>query len=170
MKKIIILNGSPRKKGNTSALIGAFAEGAKSVGHEVKEFYLYGMNIKGCLGCNACQRNGGVCVQKDGMAEIYDAFADCDIVVFASPIYFWTVTGVMKTAVDRLYAAINKFGHEGFKRSGVLLVTSGGSLKSQPDSLNWYSHFADILGWTDLGRVVGADKAEEAKKLGASIR
>lgn len=58
MKKILILNGSPRKNGKTASLLNAFKEGAESAGNQVQEFYLQGMNIGGCLACEACSRNG----------------------------------------------------------------------------------------------------------------
>lgn len=104
-KKIVILNGSPRRKGNTSALVSAFAEGAKSSGHTVAEFFLNVMNIHGCRGCfgghssKACP-----CVQKDDMDQIYPEVKDCDIVVIASPLYYWNLSGQIRTAFDRLFA------------------------------------------------------------------
>ena len=62
MARIVILNGSPRKNGKTASLVKAFIEGAESAGNEVRELYLQGMNIGGCLACEGCQRNGGNCV------------------------------------------------------------------------------------------------------------
>lgn len=74
MKKILILNGSPRKNGRTASLKNAFVEGAQRVGHEIKEYYLTGMNIRPCLACEYCQLHDGVCVQKDDMVEVTEAF------------------------------------------------------------------------------------------------
>lgn len=88
-KRILILNGAARKKGNTAKLIRAFSDGAQSVGHSVQEFYLDSMNIHSCKGClRAGKDSKSPCAQKDDMERIYTAFADCDVVVFASPIYF----------------------------------------------------------------------------------
>ena len=67
MKKILILNGSPRKNGSTASLVKAFTDGANNAGNEVRDFYLSDMKINGCLACEACSRNGGHCVQKDEM-------------------------------------------------------------------------------------------------------
>lgn len=103
MKQIIILNGTARKNGNTAELIKAFTDGAKSAGNSVREFYLADMNIHGCLGCECCNKTSAdnPCVQSDDMREIYKAFEQADAVVFASPVYFRTISGTLKTAAFR---------------------------------------------------------------------
>lgn len=89
-------------------MIDAFTGGAKKSGNNVTEFYLQDMKIFGCRGCGGCTHGvaENPCVQKDDMAEIYKIFSKCDVVVFASPIYFWSITGTLKTAADRLYAEL----------------------------------------------------------------
>lgn len=172
MKNILVLNGASRKNGNTASLIHAFAEGARASGNEVTEFYLQGMNIKGCLGCEGCSRRNAdpksPCVQKDDMSDIYAAFLQSEIVVFASPVYFWSISGTLKTAADRLYAELRCLGYGKFPRAGVLLMTAGSPDYSQ--AVSWYRHYATNLGWKDLGQVLGRDKQEEARALGASVR
>ncbi len=171
MKDIIILNGSGRKNGSTSKLINAFTEGAKNAGNNVQEFFLQNMNIHGCLNCGGCKRNGNPCIQKDDMERIYESFKTADIVVFASPIYFWTITGTLKTATDRLYALFNKFGMENFKKESILILTAGAPYFDQPgDPVEWYRGFSKQIGWNSLGEILGAEKIEEAKKLGESIK
>ena len=170
MAKILILNGAARKNGNTAKLIQAFTDGAKSSDNEVREFYLQDMNIKGCLGCEHCSRvpkSANPCVQNDDMAMINEAFISADVVVFASPVYFWTVTGTLKTAADRLYAELRSLGYGGFPRKSVLLMTAGGSDYSQ--AVRWYETFEKNLGWKNLGEVLGTGKTKEAYLLGASI-
>ncbi|MEE0746092.1 MAG: flavodoxin family protein, partial [Anaerovoracaceae bacterium] len=89
-KKIVILNGSPRRKGNTSALVKSFAEGAESAGHTVTEFFLDSMDIHGCKGCFGGHSSQECpCVQKDDMIKIYPAVKDADVVVLATPLYYW---------------------------------------------------------------------------------
>ena len=89
-KKIVILNGSPRKKGNTSALVKSFTEGAESAGNTVTEFFLDGMNIHGCKGCfGGHSSREWPCVQKDDMDQIYPAVKESDVVVLATPLYYW---------------------------------------------------------------------------------
>ena len=171
MANILILNGASRKTGNTARLIKAFTEGAVAAGNHVQEFYLQGMDIHGCLGCEGCSRakkgTENPCVQKDDMAEINKAFMKADIVVFASPIYFWTISGPLKTATDRLYAELRNLGYGGFPRKSVLLMTAGGSDYSQ--AVRWYETFERNLGWTNQGEVLGSRKEKEAKRLGESL-
>lgn len=167
MKKIMILNGAGKKKGNTSALIDAFREGA--AGSEITEFYLQTMNIRGCLDCGGCGRkekgSAEPCVQKDDMQQIYAALRDADVIVFASPVYFWDITGTLKTAIDRLYAPlVNKAA--GDPKGTVLLMTSGGSTIAH--MLDWYANFKDWLKWEDLGTAM--NDPEAARRIGESIR
>ena len=115
MARIIILNGAARKNGNTAKLIKSFTDGAIAVGNTVTEFYLQDMNIKGCLGCEHCSsaKSGEPpCIQKDDMTQINEAFRSADVVVFASPVYFWTITGTLKIAADRLYAQLRSLARK----------------------------------------------------------
>lgn len=117
---ILILNGSPRADGNTAALAAAFAEGAASAGHSVKTIQVGTMNIRGCVGCMACRGNGGVCVQKDDMTAVYPELQKAELIVLASPVYFWALTGQMQSAVTRFFA----IGRPAAKEY-VLLLSSG---------------------------------------------
>ena len=167
-KKIIILNGAARKNGSTQKLIHSFSNGAHSVGHHVQEFYLDGMNIHSCKGCLRAGRDSkSPCVQKDDMEQIYSAFAECDVVVFASPLYFWTITGTLKTVADRLYAELECLGYEKFARESVLLMTADGGDYSQ--AITWYRTYERNLGWKNRGEVLGKGKSEVAYQLGASL-
>lgn len=167
-KNILILNGAARKHGNTAKLVRAFAEGARSAGHSVSEFYLDAMEIHSCKGCLGAGRDAqSPCTQKDDMDRIYSAFARCDVVVFASPVYFWTITGPLKTAADRLYAELECLGYAGFTRESVLLMTAGGADYSQ--AVTWYRTYERNLGWINRGEILGSGKAKAAWKLGASL-
>ena len=167
-KKIMILNGAARKNGNTAKLVEAFADGARSAGHQVKEFYLDGMDIHSCKGClRAGKDPKHPCSQRDDMDQIYAEFADADVVVFASPLYFWTVTGTLKTAADRLYAELECLGYGGFPKQSVLLMTADGGDYAQ--AVTWYRTYERNLGWRNLGEVLGKGKTAQAHRLGASI-
>ena len=92
-KKIVVLNGSPRKNGNTSMLVKAFTEGAESAGNTVTEFFLDSMEIHGCKGCFGGHSSKECpCVQKDDMAQIYPAIRECDMVILAALLleYEWS--------------------------------------------------------------------------------
>ena len=167
-KKIIILNGAARKNGSTAKLVEAFSEGAESSGNQVKTFYLDGMNIHSCKGClHAGKDSKSPCSQKDDMDQIYSEFETADVVVFASPVYFWTITGTLKIAADRLYAELECLGYGRFPKKSVLLMTADGGDYSQ--AVTWYRTYERNLGWKNLGEVLGKNKTKEAYQLGVSI-
>ncbi len=171
MKNILVLNGAARKNGNTVKLLEAFVEGAKITGHNIETFYLQSMDIHGCLGCEGCKNApkgcDNPCVQRDDMAKIYTAFIKADVVVFVSPVYFWSITGPLKTVIDRLYAEYRNLGYEDFQRESVLLMTAGAPDYSKATS--WYENFEIYSGWKNLGKVLGSGKIEEARNLGIGI-
>ena len=167
-KKIIVLSGAVRKNGNTAKLVDAFTDGTASAGNQVKTFYLDGMDIHSCKGCLRAGRDSkSPCTQKDDMDRIYAEFEAADVVVFASPVYFWTITGPLKTAADRLYAELECLGYGGFPKQSVLLMTADGGDYSQ--AVTWYRTYERNLGWRNLGEVLGKGKTKEAYRLGASI-
>ena len=165
MKNILILNGSPRRNGRTNKLVNSFIKGAE-VNNEIIQFHIYDMDIKGCKGCESCRRNGH-CIQKDDMDQIYEAFRNADVVVFASPVYFWTITGPLKTVTDRLYAILTSKGYGEFRKESLLIMTAGGADYSQAQ--RWYETFENNLNWTNLGEILGADKIKEAENIGNNI-
>ena len=181
-KKIVILNGSPRKTGNTSALVKAFTEGAESAGNTVTEFFLDKMDIHGCKGCFGGHSSQKCpCVQKDDMSQIYPAVKDCDVVVLASPLYYWTMSGQLRTALDRLFALEEGDGNllRGNGKSSALLMAAEGH--GLDDAVLYFDHLMEHLRWKNLGYVlaggnmkVGAIKGkteiEQAYALGKSIQ
>jgi len=121
--KIVVLNGSPRKTGNTTALVNSFCLGAKESGHDVEIVRVSDKNIAPCKGCNACAKNG-VCIQKDDMSAVYDILKDGECIVVATPLYFYGISGQLKCLIDRLHNPVR----DGFKtKKLVLLVTAGSS-------------------------------------------
>ncbi|MBD5106599.1 MAG: flavodoxin family protein [Lachnospiraceae bacterium] len=180
-KKIVILNGSPRRNGNTSALVKAFTEGAESVGNTVTEFFLDSMDIHGCKGCFGGHSSQECpCVQKDDMAQIYPAVKDCDVIVLATPLYYWNMSGQIRMAIDRLFALEEGDGNllRGHGRASALLMVAAGN--GFEDVLSYYDHLMEHLKWTNLGHVLaggnedvgnikGKKELEDAYELGKSI-
>jgi multimeric flavodoxin WrbA len=180
-KNIVILNGSPRRKGNTSALAEAFAKGAEENGNRVTEFFLQDMEVNGCMGCfGGHSERECPCVQKDGMAEVYPAVRDADVMVLASPLYYWSVSGQLKTAIDRLFALEEGGGQHlrGNGKAGVLLMAAEGN--GFEDSLAYFDHLMEHLQWKNLGSVLaggnmavgdieGKPEIEQAYRLGKSL-
>lgn len=107
---IVVLSGSPRKGANTDTMVETFAETAREDGHAVEVVRVASKKIAGCLGCQYCFTHEGTCVQKDDMADVIESLKGADMVVFASPIYWFDITAQEKAAIDRLYA----FGATGF--------------------------------------------------------
>jgi len=103
-KKIVILSSSPRKGGNSDILCDQFMLGAKESGNKVEKIFLQDKKINYCIGCGACQSNGGKCGQKDDMAEILEKMILSDVIVMATPVYFYTLSAQMKTLIDRTCA------------------------------------------------------------------
>ena len=104
MSRILILNGSPRKKGNTFFLIQELSKILIQNEHEIEILHLNDYDIKPCQGCFWCYKDFPLrCVQNDVMNGLYPSVLDSDVIVFASPIYWWGVTGIMKIFIDRLY-------------------------------------------------------------------
>ncbi|MEG0077499.1 flavodoxin family protein [Anaerorhabdus sp.] len=99
-KSVLILLGSPRKNGNSEQLSYAFAQGAQSVGHTTETIYIQEKNIKPCLACYGCRKTHK-CVQKDEMDEILNKMIQADVIVLATPVYFYSMSAQMKTLIDR---------------------------------------------------------------------
>ncbi len=113
-KKVLILSGSPRKGGNSDLLCDQFMLGAQAAGNPAEKIFLRDKKIDHCIACGACQDNGGQCVQQDDMAEILDKMIAADVIVMATPVYFYTMNGQMKTLIDRTYARHTKISGKEF--------------------------------------------------------
>lgn len=179
-KKIIILNGSPRKNGNTSALTSEFKKGAEESENTVTEFFLDSMNISGCKGCFKGGKNPeSPCVQKDDMDKIYPVYKEADIVVLATPLYYWTISGQLKTAFDRLFAVAECYPdyRNPIKESALIMAAEGNGFA---ETLNWYDSLEKHLGWKSIGKflcgrvmnpgdITGKSELLDAYNLGKSI-
>ena len=172
-KKIVILNGSPRRSGNTSELVKAFTEGAESAGNTVTEFFLDKMNIHGCKGCfGGGKDHNSPCVQKDDMDKIYPAYREADIVVLATPLYYWTVSGQLKTAFDRLFAVAecNPDYANPKKECALLMAAEGDGFAETLGYLGWKDRGKVLCGGViKVGDIAGHDEIRAARELGASM-
>lgn len=101
-KNILIINGSTRKNGNTDIIINKIIEGSINAGVKINLVNLRKKNISDCNGCYFCYKSNK-CAIKDDMKEIYNRINKSELIIFASPIYWWGVTGIMKIFIDRLY-------------------------------------------------------------------
>lgn len=157
--KIAILNGSPRKQ-NTAAMVNAFAEGAKEAGHEVEILHVGKMKIAGCLGCEYCHGKGeGKCIQKDDMEKLMPAYLESDMIVFASPIYYFSMTAQLEAALQRVYC-IGKPAKA--TKAALLLSSASGAYDA---AITQYKGFTGFTGIEDMGvcTATGEENKSEAK-------
>jgi multimeric flavodoxin WrbA len=104
--KVIAINGSPRKKWNTATLLEKALEGAASKGAKTELIHLYDLNYKGCISCFACKTIGGKsygkCAVQDDLTDVFIKAGQADAFILGSPIYWGTVSGEMKSFMERL--------------------------------------------------------------------
>lgn len=163
--KIAILNGSPRKE-NTAAMVDAFASGAMEAGHEVEIIHVGRMNIAGCKGCEYCHTKGeGKCIQKDDMEKVIPAYLDSDMIVFASPVYYFGATAQLQAAIQRVYC-IGKPA----KAAKAALLLSSGSPNTGSGAVEMYKNMIKYMGIEDAGVCALAGEENKAEDKLAEIR
>lgn len=167
-KQILIISTSPRPNGNSETLAEEFSRGAREVGHDVEKIVLYNKSISFCKGCLYCQKHKG-CVIKDDVAAILEKMLLADVVVFATPIYFYEMSGQMKTLLDRtnpIFPTKYKF------RDIYFLATAADYDESSMDgAINGLQGWIDCFAQTKLAGVVnsvGADNANSPQALQAA--
>ena len=174
---ILVLNGSPRPRGNTKQMAEAFREGARSAGHQVDVVDVCKLHIGGCLACEYCHtKGGGKCVQKDDMEQVYALLKNADMLVIASPIYYHGLSGQLKCVIDRFYSAA--YPSKPPKLKKVAMILSSGDANMYDGALfSFKGDFLDYLGLEDMGVYTahGAQNGSEAKlaelrAFGASLK
>ena len=144
---IVVLSGSPRKGANTDTMVDAFAETAREGGHTVEVVRVANKKISGCLGCKYCFAHEGTCVQKDDMVGVIEAIKVADMVVFASPIYWFDITAQEKTVIDRMYT----FGATGFPFTKTALLLDSHSEGVYDAAIAMYKATCSYCKWDDQG-------------------
>ena len=175
---ILILSGSPRKGGNTELLAEAFAQGA-AARHHVEIVSVRDYKVNPCLGCNVCFKSkANTCAQKDDMTVIYEKMSQADMLVIASPVYFYGISAQLKAVIDRFHNPIRDSFHI---KKMVLLLVGAASLPELFDAiLTEYNLCLKFFKIEDAGKVLVRgvkDKGdiketrfiEDAYQLGASI-
>lgn len=126
MKKTLMMCGSPRKLGNASTMTGLLAESLNSNSDEIRKVHLYDYEIKPCIDCRTCKKDNSICTIEDDMQLLYPQIEDADILIFATPIYWFSPTAKTKLMLDRLrpYFVNKKLNG---KKSALLLPAGSGS-------------------------------------------
>ena len=182
-KNVLVINGSPRRDGNTESLADAVIAGTESAGHSGSKANIRTVNIKPCIGCYQCAAGkGDPCVQKDDMKEIYEKLEQSDVIVFASPLYWWQVTAQMKTVIDRLFAVAAANSMQMPKKDVALIIAAEDAREENFKQIIPYYQtcLSKNLGWTDRGMILAGgvnmpgdvEKTpflKQAEELGASL-
>lgn len=151
-KKVLILAASPRKGGNSDLLCDAFAQGAQESGHTVEKIYVQDQKIGGCMACYGC-RGKGVCVQKDDMSPILDKLVAADVIVLATPVYFYAMDGQLKTLIDRTLPRYTEIRDKDF----YFIATAAAGVKAMERTMDGLEGFTDCLpGAKVKGKIYGS--------------
>lgn len=162
MKNILVIQGGGRAKGNTARLIEHFVAGVKEAGHSVEVISLIKNEVKGCMGCNAC-RYGKPCIQKDSFNDMILKIKSADCIVFASPLYFWTVSARIKAFIERFYCIAQEDPNPPLGRYETYPIKDSALLMTAADNFFWtfeqavsYYQFAlvNYIGFKDKGMLL----------------
>ncbi len=152
LMNILILSGSPRKGGNTDLLVEAFVKGA-SPKHQVEVISVHDYKINPCIGCNSCfAREDHACCQKDDMQIVYEKMAKAEMLVIASPVYFYGLSAQLKAVIDRFHNPIRDTFH--IHKMALLLVGAASLPELFNSILAQYELCLKFFKLEDMGRVL----------------
>lgn len=161
-RKILVVLGGGRPHGNTAQVVEAFVRGAREAGHEVEVISLLKHEVRGCLGCNAC-RYGKPCVQRDAFNDIAPKVKAADCVVFASPLYFWTLSARTKAFIERFYCLAEydpdppkgRYERYPVHDSALIMTSADDNFWTFREAEGYYScAIVNYIGFTDRGRLL----------------
>ncbi len=159
IKKVLVLSGSPRKGGNSDLLCDQFVKGAKEAGHAVEKIRICEKKIAPCLGCYYCQTHQDQCALKDDMPAIVDKIMAADVVVLATPVYFYSINAQLKAVIDRCVRSWERIANKEF----YYIMTAAEDAKHTMDTtLACLRGFADCLeGSKECGVLYGKGAYEK---------
>jgi multimeric flavodoxin WrbA len=161
-KNILVLTGSPRKNGNSDRMADAFIKGALSVGHEVTKFETAWKEIKGCKACKTCWSKGKPCTFQDDFDELAPLLEEADVIVFSTPLYWFSFPTQIKAAIDKMYSYVGKNCKRPLKiKESVLLVCGADEgMDVFEGIIASYKQIAHYMKWEDKG-VLAVPKVNE---------
>lgn len=178
-KKVLILSSSPRRGGNSDTLCEEFLRGAREAGHEVEKIFLADKTVRYCTGCSTCSLYGKPCPQQDDAAEIIERMVRADVIVMATPVYFYTVSAQMKTLIDRCCGRYTEMNGKEF----YFLLSAAEDDRSKMDrTVDTFQGFLDCLenptvkgvvcatGVWHKSEIQGSPALRDAYEAGRSIR
>lgn len=159
-KKVLILSGSPRKNGNSDILCDEFMKGALSSGNNVEKIRVAEKNVSYCRACYAC-RNNGNCVIKDDMADILQKMIDADVIVLASPVYFYSIDAQLKAVIDRTVARWLEVKNKEFY---YIMTAADEEISAMDTTLACFRGYADCVeGANEMGVIYGIGAYEKGE-------
>ena len=177
MKKVLIITSSLREQSNSTLLAEAFKEGAEEKGNEVEIISLRENRIASCVGCGSCQVHGE-CFMKDKLNDILDKVIDADVLVFASPTYYYSVNGTLKNFIDRTYAKYSKIKNKDFYYIGSSSDTSKESIDGAVETVKGFLRCVENvnlkgivygLNLNDQGEARYSESLKQAYEMGKNI-
>lgn len=163
MKNVLILSGSPRKGGNSDLLCDEFMRGAKEIGNQVTKINVANQKISPCCACYFCRDHSGECIYKDDMTEILQAMIDADVLVLASPVYFYSIDAQLKTVIDRTVARWLEVKNKEFY---YIMTAADADKEAMATTLACFRGYADCVeGSKEMGVIYGTGVYEKEEVL-----
>lgn len=153
-KKIVVLTGSPRQNGNSFAMTDAFIQAARQKGHTVTRFDAALNNVTGCRACERCFSAGSACVFNDDFNQIAPAILEADVVVFSTPVYWYTMSAQLKAVVDKLYSFCVAGKDIAGKEYAVISCCEEDDVAVMEGVRMPLARSAALLGWKCIGEVL----------------
>ncbi len=177
-KNILVVHASPRKGGNSSMLADEFVKGAEATGNNVKRIDVGHAKIGGCMACEYCFGHDGACVQQDDMQQFYPLLREADVLVFATPMYYYNFPSQLRAFQDRMFCGVAK--PFGIPQIGLLLCFEDKDASTCEPLVNSYKVCADyckqesigevvVSGVYEKGAIAGNPGLQQAYDLGTSI-
>lgn len=165
-KKIVVLNGSPRAKGNTAAMIQAFTEAAEAKGHTVERFNAAFQHVGGCHACMKCYSDGNACIYNDDFNTLAPKLLEADVIVFATPVYWYTLPAQIKAVFDKMFAfAVGKKDIAG-KDYATIICCEEDDMSVIEGALVPIARSAVLMKWNPAGDVLVPGVFEEGAIAG----
>ena len=160
-KKVLILSGSPRKDGNSDILCNEFMRGALESGNEVEKIRVAEKKIGFCRACYYCRQSEGICAVKDDMAEVLQKMIDADVIVLASPVYFYSIDAQLKVLIDRTVARWLEVHDKEFY---YIATMADEEISSADTTIACFRGYADcVKGAKEMGVICGAGVYEKGE-------
>jgi multimeric flavodoxin WrbA len=163
-KKLLVLSASPRKGGNSDLLCDRFIQGAQDAGNQAEKIFLRDRKINPCIACEICQSNGGVCFQKDDIAGILAKMISADVIVLATPVYFYTMNAQMKMLIDRTVSQYTEIKNKEFY---FIVTAADGNQQALERTVDGLRGFTECLGGAvEKGVIYGAGVWKKGEIVG----